>query len=183
MSFGKLRDSRNLMFRPYPVRFEVAIIKYHNGDLFTTVKPPYPVIVYFLHVSEPVTGEIILHEFEKPYLLGKECIFVFLGFTGEIEALVIRYNSIIFPVLVKSGELPPVDVPVFISFAVEHVRINAADCKTAFVNPAPSVFQEPAGSTGIILCPQCIPRDIEYTVLVAEFGSRCGFESGGFQCF
>jgi len=54
----------------YPVRFEIAIIKYHDGDLFTTVKPPNPVIVHFLHVSEPVTGEIVLHVFEKLYLLG-----------------------------------------------------------------------------------------------------------------
>jgi hypothetical protein len=135
------------------VLFEGAIIKYHDGDLFTTVKPPNPVIVNFLHVSQPVTGEIILHKFEEPYLLRKECIFVLLGFTGMIEAHVIRYFSIIFPVLVKSGELPPVNVPVFVSFAVEHVGINAADSKTAVVNPAPSVVQEPAGSTGIIPCP------------------------------
>ena len=168
---------------PYPVPFEITVIKYHDGDLFTTVKPPYLVIVHFLNVSEPATSEIILYKFEKSYLLCKECIFVFLGFTGEIEALVIRYFIIIFPVLVKSGELPPVDVPLFVSFAVEHVGINVADGKTAVINPASSVFQEPARSTGVILRPQCIPRDIEYTILVAEFRSRCGFESGGFQCF
>jgi hypothetical protein len=121
---------------PYPVLLEVIIIKYHDGDLFSSVKPPYLVIVHFLHVSEPVTAEIILHEFEKPYLMSKESIFVLLGFTGEIEALVIRYFSIIFPVLVKSGELPPVDVPVFVSFTVEHVGINATDSETVVINPA-----------------------------------------------
>jgi hypothetical protein len=134
------------------LRKETLII-YHNGDLFTTVKPPYLVIIYFLHVTELMAGEIILHEFEKSYLMGKERIFVLFGFPGEIEALVIRDYCIILPVLVESGELPPVNVTVFIRFAVEHVGINTTDSKAAVINPAPSVFQKPAGSRLIILRP------------------------------
>jgi hypothetical protein len=156
---------------------------YHHRDLFTAVKPPYMVIVNFLHVTELVTGEIIPDEFEKPDLLRKERILVLFGFTGKIEALVIRNNSVIFPVLVKSGKLPPVDVPVFVGFTVEHVWINTTDCKTAVVNPAPSVFQKPAGSTDLIPCPHCIPRNIEYAVLVAKFGCWCRFESSRIKCF
>jgi hypothetical protein len=166
----------------YPVLVQVTIIIYHNGDLLTPLKPPYLVIIYFLHVTEPVTGEIILHEFKKPDFLGKERIFVLLGFTGEIEALVIRDNRIILPVLVKSGELPPVDIPVFVRFPVEHKWINPTDSKTVVVDPAPSVFQKPAGLTVIILCPYCIPRDIKYAVLVAKFGCRCRFDCSRIKC-
>jgi hypothetical protein len=144
----------------YPVLVQVTIIIYHYSDLPALVKPVYLVIIYFLHVTEPVMGEIILHEFKKPDLLGKERIFVLFGFTCAIEALIIRDNRIIFPVLVKSGELPPVDISVFVRFPVEHRWINPTDSKTAVVNPASSVFQKPAGFTVIILCPYCISRDI-----------------------
>jgi hypothetical protein len=125
---------------PYPVLLEKTIIIYHNGDLITPVKPPQPVIVYFLHVTEPVTAEILLHEFEKLNLLREERIFVLLGLAGEIEALVIRDDSAILPMLIKPGELPPVNVPVFVRFAVEHIGVNAADGKTEVINPAPAVF-------------------------------------------
>jgi hypothetical protein len=135
------------------VLLKAAVIIYHDGDLITTPELPYPVIVYFLDVPEAVTSEIILHEFQKPDLLRKKSIFVLLCFTGEIEALVICYNGIILPVLVDAGELPPVDIPVNVGFAVEHERIYATDSKSAVVNPASSVVQEPAGSTVIILCP------------------------------
>jgi len=164
------------MLFPYPVLLKETVIIYHNGDLITTIKLPYLIIVYFLDVTEPVAGEIILHTFEKMDLLGKERIFVLFGLAGEIEALVIRDNCIILPVLVKSGELPPVDEPVLVGFAVEHVWINTTDGKTAVINPAPSVFQKPAGSRFIIPCPYRIPRDIEYAILVAKFGCRRRFE-------
>jgi hypothetical protein len=128
-------------------------------------------------MTKPVTEEIILYEFEKLYFLCEECIFVLLGFTGEIETLVIGNTCVILPVLVKSGELPPVDNPMVVRFAVEHIGINTTDRKAAIVNPALSVFQEPAASTGRILCPNCIPGNIEYAVLVAEFWRRCRFQS------
>jgi hypothetical protein len=85
------------------------------------------------------------------------------------------------PVLVKPTELPPVDVSAFIRFTVEHVWINTTDSKTVVINPAPSVLQEQAGSTRIILRPQSIPRNIKYAVLVAKFGCRCWFESFGIK--
>ncbi len=118
----------------------MTIIIYHNSDLFTPFKPPQLIIVYFLHVTEAVTVEILLHEFEKLNLLGEECIFVLLGLAGENEALVIRDDSAILPVLIKPGELPPVNVPVFIRFTMKHIRVNAADGKTAVINPAPAIF-------------------------------------------
>ena len=65
-----------------------TVIIYHNRYLITTIKPPYLIIVYFLDVTEPMTGEKILHTFEKLNLLCKERIFVLLGLAGEIEALV-----------------------------------------------------------------------------------------------
>jgi hypothetical protein len=91
-------------------------------------------------MSEPVTPEILLHEFEKLNLLRKECIFVLFGFAGEIEAFVIRYDSVVFPMPIKPGELPPVNLPVRVRFAVEHIRVDAADGKAAVINPAPAVF-------------------------------------------
>ena len=137
--------------------FKASIIIYHHSNLIATIKLPNPVIVYLLHVTEPVAVEVILHKFEKPYLVRKERIFVLLGFTGEIEAHVIRDNSIIFTMLVKPGELSPVDVSVFIRFTVEHVWINATDSETVFINPAPPVVEEQAGLPGIVLRPQSIP--------------------------
>jgi hypothetical protein len=131
---------------------QLAIIKHHDSDLFPMFKPPHPVIVYFLHVTKAVSSKIVLHEFQKPYLMCKERIFILLGFTGEIEALPIRYNGIVLPVLIKPRELPPVDIPVLVWFTVEHIGINATDSKTAVIYPAFSIIQEPAGSTAVILC-------------------------------
>jgi hypothetical protein len=85
--------------------------------------------------------------------------------------------------LVKSGELPPVNTPFFISFTVKHVGINAAYGKTVFVNPALSVFQEPAGSFIIIPYPNCVPGNVKNTVLIAEFGCRSRFYSSSIKCF
>jgi hypothetical protein len=133
-------------------------------------------------VTEPVTGEIILHEFEKLYFLVKECILIFFGFTGEVEALVIRNTCIVFPVLVKSGELPPVYGTAVVWFTVEHIGINTTDSKTAVINPALSVFQKPAASINCILCPHRIPGNIENAVLVAEFGRRRRFKSSRVKC-
>jgi len=168
---------------PYPVLLEKTIIIYHNGDLITPFKPPQLVIVYFLYMAEPVTGKIILHTFEKLNFLCKERIFVLFGLAGEIEAQVIRDFSAILSMLIKPGELPPVNVPVFVRFAVKHIRVNAADSKTAVINPAPAVFQKPAGSGIIILCPYCIPGNVENAILVAQFGRRGRFESGRINCF
>ncbi len=118
----------------------MTVIIYHNGDLIPPFKPPQLVIVYFLHVTEAVTAEILLHEFEKLNLLCKERIFVLLGLAGENETLVIRHDSAILPVLIKPGELAPVNVPVFVRFTVKHIRVYAADGKTAVINPAPAIF-------------------------------------------
>jgi hypothetical protein len=122
------------------VLLEKTIIIYHNGDLITPLKPHQLVIVYFLYVTEPVTAEILLHEFEKLNLLREERIFVLLGLAGEIETLVIRDDRAILPMLVKPGELPIVNVPVFVRFAMKHIRVNAADGNTTVINPAPAVF-------------------------------------------
>jgi hypothetical protein len=133
-------------------------------------------------VTEPVTGEIILHEFKKLNFLGKECILVLFGFTGEIEALVIGNMCVILPMPVKSGELPPVYNSVVVGFAVEHIGINTTDCKAEVINTALSFFQKPAASAGSILGPHRVPGNIEYTVLVAEFWRRCRFKSCGIKC-
>jgi hypothetical protein len=135
------------------VLFEKTIIIYHNGDLIAMFEPPQLVVVYFLHVSEAVTAEILQHEFEKLNFLCKECIFVLLGLAGEIATLIIRNDSAILPMLIKPGELTPVNVPIFVRFAVEHIRVNAADGKTVVINPAPAIFQKPAGSGIVVLCP------------------------------
>ena len=79
----------------------MTIIIYHNGNLITPFKPPQLVIVYFLHVTEAVTAEILMHEFEKLNFLREESIFVLLGFSGEIAAFIIRDDSVILPMLIK----------------------------------------------------------------------------------
>ncbi len=84
--------------------------------------------------------------------------------------------------LVETGELSPVYHPVFVRFAVEHIWVYSTDRKTAVVNPALSVFQKPAAATASIQCPYCIPRDIEYAVLVAEFRLRCWLKSSRVKC-
>jgi hypothetical protein len=168
---------------PYPVLLKTTIIIYHNSDLITPFKPPQPVIVYFLHVMEAVTAEIILHEFEKLNFMREERIFVLLGLAGELEALFIRNDSAILPMLIKPGELTPVNVPVFIRFAVKHIRVNAADGKTVVINPAPAIFQKPAGSRVVLLCPYCIPGNVENAILVAKFGRRGRSESERIEGF
>jgi hypothetical protein len=133
-------------------------------------------------MAEPVTGEVVLHDFEKPYFVGKECIFVLFGFAGEIETLIVRNTCVILTMLVKSGKLPPVNIPVFVRFTVEHIWIDPADSKTAIINPALSIFKKPATAVGCILCPYCIPGNVEYAVLIAEFGSWCRFKGSGIEC-
>jgi hypothetical protein len=163
--------------------FESPIVIYHNGDLITPFKLPQRIVIYLLHMPEAVTTEIFLHEFEKLNLLGKKCIFILFGLTGAIEALVSGNDSPILPMPVKPGELSPVYIPVFVRFAVEHIRVNPADGKSVFINPAPAIFQKPAGSCFVVLCPQSITGNIENTILIAKFGCRSRFESGRIQCF
>jgi hypothetical protein len=74
-------------------------------------------------------------------------------------------------VVVQTGELPPVNDPLLVPLAVEHVRINPADGEPLVIDPAPAVFQEPAGSLFIILYSEGIAGNIENTVLVAELRS------------
>jgi hypothetical protein len=168
---------------PYPVLLESTIIIYHNRDLISPFKPPQPVIVYLLHVTEAVTAEINLHEFEKLNFMREERILVFLGLAGEMEALLLGNDRAILPMLIKPGELTPVNVPVFIRFPVEHIRVNATDGKTAVINPAPAIFQKPAGSGIVLLCPYCIPGNIENAILVAKFWRRGRFDRGRIKGF
>ena len=162
---------------------ETTIIIYHNRDLISPFKPPQPVIVYLLHVPKAVTAEINLHEFEKLNFMREERILVFLSLAGEMEALLLRNDRAILPMLIKPGELTPVNVPVFIRFPVEHIRVNAADGKTAVINPAPAIFQKPAGSGIVLLCPYCITGNIENAILVAKFRCRGRFERGRIKGF
>jgi hypothetical protein len=166
-----------------PVLLETTIIIYHNCDLITPFKPPQPVIIYFLHVAKVVTAEIILHELEKLNLMREERIFVLLGLAGEMEALFFRNDRAILPMLIKPGELTPVNGSVFVRFAVKHIRINAADGKTAVINPAPAIFQKPAVSGIVLPCPYCIPGNVENAILVAKFRCRSWFESGRIESF
>jgi hypothetical protein len=165
------------------VSLKKTVIIYHYGYFLAPVKLPHPVIVDLLDVTEAVTGEIIPHKFQKPDLLGKKGIFILFGFSGDVKTFIIRNCCIIVPMLVKPTKLPPVNIPVFISFTVKHVWINAAYGKTAFIYPALSVFQEPAGSVVIIPYPYCIPGDVKNTVLVTEFGCRCRFDSSRINFF
>jgi hypothetical protein len=119
-------------------------------------------------MAEVVTGEIVLHVFEELDLLREKCILVFLCFTRERETFFIRDRMPVFPVLVKPGELPPVNGTMLIGLAVQHVGIDAADGKPVFIDAAFSLFQKPAGSLVIVLCLQGIPGDIERSVLVTE---------------
>jgi hypothetical protein len=134
-------------------------------------------------VAKVVTAEIILHELEKLNFMREERIFVFLGLAGEMEALFLRNDHAILPMLIKPGELTPVNIPVFIRFAVKHIRVNAADGKTAVINPAPAIFQKPAGSGIVLPCPYCIPGNVENAILVAKFRCWSWFESGRIESF
>jgi hypothetical protein len=62
---------------------------------------------------------------------------------------------------------------------VEHIGIDPADGKPAVIDPAPPVFQKPAGALIVVLHLQCIARDVEDAVLVAELRSRRGLEGFG----
>ena len=120
-------------------------------------------------MAEMVAGEIVLHVFEELDLLREKRILILLCLTGEAEAILIRNGSIIFAVQVKPGELPLVHCSMFVGFAMEHVRVHAADGKPVFIDATFAVFQEPAGPGLIIMRSQRIPGDIKCTVLVAEF--------------
>jgi hypothetical protein len=65
---------------------------------------------------------------------------------------------------------------------VEHVRVDPADGKPVLVDPASALFEKPAGSFRIILCPESVSRDVEYSVLVTEFRIRCRFKCIRVQC-
>ena len=104
---------------------------------------------------------------------------VFHGLTGNGKGFLIWYLRIVFAVLIRTGYLAPVHLPSLIGFTVEHVRVDAADGKPPVIDPAPAVFKKPARSLRIIVYPQCIPGDIEGTVLVTEFGIRGRFECRG----
>ena len=52
--------------------FEPAIVKNHYPEGESFGKCPYAIVVYLLHVTEPVPGKIFLDIFEKCDLLRKE---------------------------------------------------------------------------------------------------------------
>jgi hypothetical protein len=66
---------------------------------------------------------------------------------------------------------------------MEHIRVNAADGKTTVINPAPAIFEKPAGSGIVFPGPQCIPGNVENAMLVTEFWCRSWFKCGRIQCF
>jgi hypothetical protein len=158
------------------VLLEQAVIIYPYGDLLTVVKPLYLVIIYFLHMAEPVTGEEVPDKYQETNLLHEVCFLVLFCFAGDGKAILLWNPGIVFPVFIKTGDLAPVHFPSFIRFAMEHVRVDAADGEPAFIDPALTVFKEIAGTRFIVLCPQCITRDIERAVLVAEFSPGRRFE-------
>ena len=125
----------------------------------------------------------MLQVFKELDLLREKRILILLYLTGETEALLIRDGSVIFPVLVKPGELPPVHSPLFIRFPVEHVRVDAADGKPVIIDTTFALFQKPAGPGTIVLCTQGIPRDIKCPVLVAELRRRGWFQRSGINGF
>ena len=139
---------------------------------------PHPVIVDFLDVPEPVPGKIFMYTFQERDLVGKERMLVFHGLTSDGKGFIIRNLRIVFAVLIRTGYLAPVHLPSLIRFTMEHVRVDAADRWPVFIDPAPAIFEEPAGSITVVLCPQRIPGDIKYTVLVAELGLRGRFDRG-----
>ena len=130
-----------------------------------------------------MAGEIVLHIFEELDLLREKCVLVLLCLTGDSEALFIRDSGVVFSMLFNPGELPPVNSPLFVRFPVEHIRIDAADGKPVVIDATSSLFQKPAGTGRIILCPQGIPGDIECPILVAEFRRRGWFQCSGINGF
>jgi len=139
-------------------------------------KSLHPVVIHFLHMPEAAAGKVVLQTFQEPDLLREERVLVLPGLAGEGEALVIRDTRAVLPVLVKPGELPPVNDPALVGFTVEHRGVDAADGRPAVVDTAPPVFQKPAGSSSIIPCTQCVSRDVEHTGLVAELRGRRRFK-------
>jgi len=63
---------------------------------------------------------------------------------------------------------------------VKHIGIDPAYGEPPVIDPAPAIFQEPAGSIIILLNPQSIARDIIDSMLIAEFRFRGRFECLGF---
>ena len=168
---------------PDPVLFEPPVVIYLDGDLIPFFKTPQPVVIHFLHMAEVVASEVVLQVFEELDLLREKRILILLYLTGDNEALLIRDGSVIFPVQVQPGELPPVHRTLFIGFTVEHVRVHAADGKPVIIDTAFALFQKPAGPGTIVLCTQGIPRDIKCPVLVAELRRRGRLKCTGIHGF
>jgi hypothetical protein len=163
------------------VLLQPVMEKNPDRDIFPFPKIAKLIIIYFLDMPQLVPGEIILNKFKEPDFLGKKRILIFLCFTGNYHTFLIRKGSIIHPMLLQTRELPPVYNPVFVWFTVQHVRIDTADNKPPVIDTAPAVFEEPAGSCIIILYLQCIPGNIEYAILIAEFRPRSRLQGIGFD--
>jgi len=157
------------------VFFEFSVAVYHHCDFLALPEPAHPVIINFLNVPEPLLCKIYANEFEERDLVGEECILVFYRNSACSTAFFIRDYGSVVPVLIETRELPPVDSSVFAYLPVEHVWVDAADRHPLVIDLTFLVLQEPAGTFGISFCPECIPRYIEYAVLVAEFRIRCWF--------
>lgn len=157
--------------------FKASIIKDHHSDLGSSHKPAHVIVIHFLHVPEPLRCKVVPDELKEMDLLHKEGILVLFCLAGKGEAFVSWNRGMVIPVLIKTGELPPVDFPVLVRLAVEHVRVNPAYRKPVVVYPAHPILEKPTRSFVIVFRPEGISGNIEYAVLVAELRSGGGFKS------
>jgi hypothetical protein len=83
---------------------------------------------------------------------------------------------VVFSVLVKSADLAPVDVSLFIWLLPEHVRVNPAYSRSLCIYPAPAVLEKMTGSFRISARTDRVAGSIVCPMLVTEIKDRDRFQ-------
>ena len=152
--------------------FQPAIVIDHDRNLLSPFISPHAVVINLLDMPESVLLKIILNTAKKCNFLPETGRLVFPCFCCDPATVAHGNFRMIIPVLIEAGDLAPVNVPVLIRLAVEHVGIHTTDGKTPVIYPAPVVFKEITGSAIVVLCPECIPGNVKCPVLVTELRKR-----------
>ena len=83
---------------------------------------------------------MLKNAFIKIAFLNQKVLFIRNRHLRGLSAFLVGDFGIVFAVVVKTRNLSPVDIAVFVRFPMEHIWIDAADLKALIVYLASAIF-------------------------------------------
>ncbi len=125
--------------------------------------------------------KMVVETLEECDFLVQICFFICFNHIRDPLCLVMCDLNMVITMLVKAGDLAPVDRAIFSLLAMEHVWVDAADTHSVRVNGAPAVRVKEI-TPPIIVGPERVPGGIENSILIAKSKVRSRDESLRIDC-